>query len=100
MSRIDSSALVGYTHLVSKRLQVILGDSEMEEIQQVARRERMSVAEWVRQALRAARLRRPVVDIERRIQVIRAATRHSFPTADIDDMLTQIESGYRQDPTR
>ena len=82
---------------MSKRLQVILEDSEMEEIRQVARRERMSVAEWVRQALRAARSRRPSVDVERKIQVIRASARHSFPTAEIDDMLAEIESGYRQD---
>ncbi len=84
---------------MSKRLQVILEDSEMEQIQQVARSERMSVAEWVRQALRTARSRRPSIDVERKIQVIRAAARHSFPTADIDDMLKEIESGYRQDRT-
>ena len=82
---------------MSKRLQVILDDKEMEEIQQVARRERMSVAEWVRQTLRAARLRHPSGDVERKIQVIRAAARHSFPTADIDEMQAQIESGYRQE---
>ena len=40
---------------MSERLQVLLDASELEEIRSVARRHRMTVAEWVRQALRAAK---------------------------------------------
>ena len=48
----DSSQSVDHTHAMSKRLQVILDDAELREIQRIARRQRLTVAEWVRQALR------------------------------------------------
>lgn len=54
----------------------------------------MTVAEWVRQALRAVLRRAPGTDSRRKIEAIRTAARHSFPTADIDQMLAEIESGY------
>ncbi len=38
-----------------KRLQVLLDDAELREIKHAARAHRLTVAEWVRQALRAAR---------------------------------------------
>jgi hypothetical protein len=34
----------------------------------------------------------------RKQQVLRNATAHSFPTADIDEMLAQIERGYKEEP--
>ena len=40
---------------MSKRLQVILDDKEMRDIQRTAKRQKMTMAEWVRQALRTAR---------------------------------------------
>lgn len=79
---------------MSKRLQVLLPDQEMTEIQRFARRERVTVGEWVRRALRDARARQPVHDPETKLKAIRTATRHSFPTADIDRMLSEIEEGY------
>jgi hypothetical protein len=79
---------------MSKRLQVILHDLEMREIQRAARSQRVTVAEWVRQALRAARRREPIGETGKKIQVIRTAVRHSFPTADLDRMLQEIEDGY------
>lgn len=36
-------------------------------------------------------------DVEKRLQAIRAAARHGFPTADIDQMLAEIERGYPGD---
>jgi hypothetical protein len=83
---------------MSKRLQVILDDSEMKEIRTIARRRRMTVAEWVRRALRAAKSEEPGADPHRKLQVLRAATAHSFPTADIDEILEQIEQGYSKGP--
>jgi len=83
---------------MSKRLQVILDDREMKEIRTIARRRRMTVAEWVRRALRAAKSEEPGIDPDRKLQVLRAATAHSFPTADIDEMLDQIELGYSDEP--
>jgi len=83
---------------MSKRLQVILDDAEMKEIRTIARRRRMTVAEWVRGALRAAKAEEPATDPRRKLQTLRAATTHSFPTADIDEMLAQIERGYTEEP--
>ncbi len=83
---------------MSKRLQVLLEEPELREIQRAARAHRMTVAEWVRQALRAARRREPASDPKRKLAAVRAAARHSFPTADIEQMLAEIETGYL--PTR
>jgi hypothetical protein len=69
-------------------------EAELRELRRLARAERMTVAEWVRQALRAARRRVPDGDPGRKLAVIRAASRYTFPTADIDAMLADIERGY------
>jgi len=79
---------------VSKRLQVLLDETEYREIQRASRLRKMTVAEWVRQALRAARRREPSGDVKKRLEVVRAAARHSFPTGDIDQMIAEIERGY------
>ena len=81
---------------MSKRLQVILDEEEIRAIQDIAKRHRTSVAEWVRQALRAARRQEPRVESERKLKVIRAAVRHKFPSGDIEQMLAEIEHGYLQ----
>jgi hypothetical protein len=79
---------------MAKRLQVILKDPEYREIQRMARSRRMSLAEWVRQALALARRREPLGDIGKKLEIIRAAARHDFPVSDIGGMLAEIESGY------
>ena len=90
-----------YTYIIlihmSKRLQVVLNDAEYREIRSVARRAHVSVSEWVRQALRAARREVPSGDAERKLQVVRAASAYDFPTADMDQMLREIEAGYGVD---
>ncbi len=85
---------------MSKRLQVLLDEGELRDIQRIARRHRMTVAEWVRQALRAARRSEPRSDARKKLQAVRAASQHAFPTADIDEMLRQIERGYLDSPSR
>jgi hypothetical protein len=80
---------------MSKRLQVLLEEDELLEIQRLARRQRLTTAEWVRQTLRAARRSEPRGEPGRKLAVVRSAARHSFPAADIGDMLGQIEQGYR-----
>lgn len=79
---------------MSKRLQVLLDEAEMADVRRAARRHRMTTAEWVRQALRAARRATPEGDPQKKLAVVRVAARHSFPSADIDEMLAQIERGY------
>ena len=79
---------------MAKRLQVLLDDGELRQIQRLARAQRLTVAEWVRQALRAAQRRQPSGDVQKKLGAIRAAARHDFPTADIEQMLAQIARGY------
>ena len=81
---------------MSKRLQVLLPDAEMEELRRLARREHIPVGEWVRRALRAARTRQPASDPQVKLKAVRKAAEYSFPTADMDQMLREIEQGYRE----
>jgi hypothetical protein len=79
---------------MSKRLQVLLDESELRDIQRIARRHKTTVAEWVRQALRAARRGEGAGDAGRKLEAIRQATRHGFPSGSIEEMLADIERGY------
>lgn len=83
---------------MAKRLQVILQDPDYREIQRTARARRMSIAEWVRQALAQARRHESLGDVEKKLAAIRTAARHEAPTADIETMLAEIERGYLSGP--
>ena len=77
---------------MSKRLQVLMDEQDYVEIQGVARRQRVTVAEWVRQTLRSARDDHPGTG-DAKLRAIADASRHRFPTADVDVMLQEIERG-------
>jgi RecJ-like exonuclease len=79
---------------VSTRLQVLVDDQELREIQRIARVQGVTVAEWVRQALRQARRKTPSGAAGKKLDVLRAASRYAYPTADITTMLKEIEGGY------
>jgi len=79
---------------MSKRLQVLLPDDEMSAIQRLAKREHLSVGEWVRQVLREARTSRPVIEPDAKLKAVRQGAKYAFPTADIDQMVSEIERGY------
>ena len=66
----------------------------MLEIQRLARSERMTVGEWVRRTLREARMRKPATDSETKLKAVRRAAEFAFPTADVEQMLDEIEQGY------
>lgn len=83
---------------MSKRLQVTLQDLEYREIQRAARSRRMSIAEWVRQALDAARRGQPTASMARKLDAVRRAAQHQYPAGDIDRMLDEIEAGYGAAP--
>jgi len=85
---------------MSKRLQVLLDEKELADIQQSARRQHMTTAEWVRRALRAARRTEPRAAARKKLDVVRAAARHAFPAPDVEQMLSEIERGYLADPSR
>ena len=78
---------------MSKRFQVFVDERELRAIRAVARREHKTVAEWVRQVLRDACRRRATGDADRKLSAIRRAAKGSFTTADIDQMLAEIERG-------
>jgi predicted transcriptional regulator len=75
-------------------MQILIDDAEYRRIQRIARKRGMTVAEWVRQALRRVYRREPLGDADRKIASVRAASSHEFPTAEIDRMLAEIERGY------
>ena len=79
---------------MSKRLQVLLDEQEWREVRRVAKAQRVTVAEWVRQALRAARRQAPASEAAGKIGAVRRAAAESFPTADIERMNAEIERGY------
>lgn len=78
-------------------MQILVEDAEYRRIQRVARRRGMTLAEWVRQALRAACREEPLRDPDKKLAAIRSAARHEFPTADIEQMLVEIEHGYTKE---
>jgi hypothetical protein len=79
---------------MAKRLQVILKDPEYRELKRAARSRQMSIAEWVRQALYQAHRREPVGTAGKKLELIRAAARLDYPTAEIDRMLAEIGTRY------
>ena len=77
---------------MSRRIQVLLDEQDYREIQGIAGRQRVTLSEWVRQALRKA-----IVDhqgtADAKLRAIIDASRHRFPTADVDVMLREIQDG-------
>ena len=82
---------------MTKRLQVLLDDDELRQIQGIAKRERLTTAEWVRQRLREARERRDKPDTSHKLAAIHRGFRQTSaaPSPDMDQMLDEIERGYR-----
>ena len=78
---------------MTKRLHVLLDDEEYREIQGIASRQGLTVAEWVRQALRRARCDASG-SVDSKLRVIDEASRHTFPTADIEVMLREMALGH------
>ncbi len=79
---------------MTKRLQVLLDDAELREVQRIARRHHLTTAEWVRQALRSAGRAQGASSVADKLAAVRRAAGHAYPTADIDTMLGEIERGY------
>ena len=80
---------------MTKRLQVLLDESELREVQKAARRDRVTISEWVRRRCARPGGPQPLADTGRKLDVIRRAASHAFPAPDIDQMLAEIERGYR-----
>ena len=83
---------------MSTRLQVLLEEEELRELRDAAGREGLTLSAWVRRTLHEARRRQPHGDLANKLAAVRTAAGHDFPTADIDQMLAEIDSGYGQPP--
>lgn len=83
---------------MSKRLQVVVEEGEWSQFQEAAHRHGMTASSWVRSTLREAQRRQPAGDLSVKLQVVRTAAQHAFPTADIDQMLDEVERGYESPP--
>jgi hypothetical protein len=82
---------------MTKRLQVLLDDEELAEIQGLARRRHQTTAAWVREALRVARDTTNYPETGRKLRAIREAAAHEYPAGDVLDMLREIEAGFGGD---
>lgn len=80
---------------MTKRLQVLFGDAEYAALQKAAAARGLSVADWVRQAVAAARRRESSADVDRKLDAIRMAVRHTGPTGQIERLTAEIERAYR-----
>ncbi len=79
---------------MQKRLHALLDEEEYLEIQSLARQQRMTVTEWIRQDLRRT-MKDHRGEVEVKLRAIADASRHRFPTAGIDKMLSEIEAGSK-----
>ena len=77
---------------MSHRLQVLIPEQLDSKIEKAAQRSRTSKGAWVRQAIEAALERRPGKQPASTNPLARLASLNA-PTAEIDEMITQIDSG-------
>jgi hypothetical protein len=82
---------------MSDHLKLVMSGEELNSIRDVAREQGMTVTEWVRETLAKACCHVAVGDGDRKLAAIRAAVEYRFPTADIDQMLSEIEPDSRRD---
>jgi hypothetical protein len=82
---------------MSKRLQVVVADSDLACYERTAQAARLSLSEWVRQALNVAQREASSGDVDAKLAAIRRAAARNLPDApDIGTMLAEIETGYTQ----
>jgi len=82
---------------MSKRLQVLIDEPEFRRIRRLARERSLTVAEWVRHALRDAAAQQPEKNIDKKLAAVRAAAALELaPSPDIDRMNAEIEQGYSE----
>lgn len=72
-----------------------MSEQELRELKAAAAAARMTVSEWVRQSLRAARAAprfgRSAADLD---EIFATAARHRFPAPDVEQMNEEIARGY------
>jgi post-segregation antitoxin (ccd killing protein) len=82
---------------MSKRLQVVVAEDELERYEHSAKAAGLTVSAWARQAMNAAERHTSNGDVEAKLAVIRKAATYNFPVSDIDTMLAENERRYVPD---
>jgi hypothetical protein len=84
---------------MSKRLQVVVGDADLERYARIADAAGLSMSEWARQALRAAERETSSGDVEAKLALIRRAVNDETggSEVDVDTMLAETEAGRLAD---
>jgi hypothetical protein len=79
---------------MSKRLQGVVGDDELDRFTRTAEAVGLTMSEWVRQSLRAAERDVSTGDVEAKLAAIRKAASYRFQgrEVDIDTMLAETEA--------
>ncbi len=80
---------------MSKRLQILMPDDEYRAVARAARRRGKPLSQLVRESLRRTVAETDEMEPEERIAAILRFARFSGPTADIDEILSDIERGRR-----
>ena len=82
-----------YTTHMSKRLQVVVGDEELEQLRKAAARKGLTLSEWTRQVLHRARETQTGPTRDGKLAALDRALACGHPTGDVTAMLTEIETG-------
>jgi hypothetical protein len=77
---------------VKVRLSQSVEESDFCEIGHAARLRGLSVAEWVRRSVRAELDRERESAVTAKLEAVRRAAKHSFPSGDIAQMLAEMGS--------
>ena len=78
---------------MSKRLQIVLPDDEYVAVERAARRRSKPISQLVRESLRRTVAEPEEMSPDERIAAILRFARFSGPSADIDEILADIERG-------
>ena len=70
-----------------------MSEAEAASLRQVARRAGLTLSEWVRRALRAARDTQAGPSAPSKLEALERALGCNHPTGDIDEMLAEIDRG-------
>ncbi len=90
---VDSSYELNYTHIMSKRLQVLFPDNEFNEIQKISQLNKQTIAQWVRDSIRSVIIKNSLLSPEKKIAKLLKYTKYSGPAGEIHEILKQIEKG-------
>ena len=71
---------------MARRLGIRLDDEQFEAVRAAAAAEKVSVAQWVRSALRSAQRERSHKSVESKLTAIRRAASYAAPIADLEQI--------------